>query len=708
MSRSILCALLVAGLVEASTGAQIARDQQPVFRSGVQVVQVDTVVTDARGRFVDDLTATDFEILEDGKPQTLQRLYLAVHALGTSPGGPLDKARDRPLPAGTPDVIRVPSAARVFVFVFDQEHLAVASFKRAQSTVESFLLKQFQAGDLGGLISSDSREGRLTSRGEEILTAVRRARARSDVQSRTFELRTWPRFATESEAVRVVAGDREVTRQVVERAALEEPGLCRADCEPDVLQKARRLSDEIRRSAQRTIQLLTSLLKGLSALDGRKTLIFFTDGLIIQESWADMRRLIGQAAVAGVTIYSVDARGLERSRSDALDAPSPEIMSSRVPLGAIDASQDAMNSLAVDTGGIVIRNRNMLAPALEKVALEAGTYYVIAYSPTNSQLDGSIRRIEVRVKRPGLTVRARRGYLATRTQPLIKAGFDRAPAAPPTDPALTASPLGLDEPTALVSPPLSPFDPTLLPPGESTSADRPQRLRPDARAHVEQLVSRASTAAIAPKPQASEDEILRQASLGWERYQAGDVQGARDLLKAAAADSSPPWVRYALGYAEYALSRPREAADAWQQVRRAAADFEPVYFDLVDAYIQLGDDGAALMVLRDAEERWPEDPEVFNALGVVQVRRGAIDDAIGSFRQATKVQPADATAYFNLAKAFEIRYQKRLRFSRLGQRWVANDNDLRAARDNYRQYLALGGPLEASARHALARLEWMK
>lgn len=698
MPRPALWALLAIGVLQGSADAW--HDQQPEFRSGVQVVQVDTIVTDVRGRFVDDLTAADFEILEDGKPQTLQRLYLTVHSPAATPNAPL--------PSGTPEAIRVPSVTRVFVFLFDQEHLTSASFKRAQSAVESFLLKQFQDGDLGGLISNGSTEGRLTSSREEILAAVHRARARSDAQSRTFELRAWPRFATESEAVRVVAGDREVTRQVVERAALEEPGLCRGDCEPDVLQKARRLSDEIRRSAQRTIQLLTSVLKGLSALDGRKTLIFFSDGLIVEESWADIRRLIGQAAVAGVTIYSVDARGLERGPTDQLSAPNPELITSSLPLGAIDASQDATNSLAVDTGGIVIRNTNMIAPALDQVAREAGTYYVLAYSPTNSQLDGSLRRIEVRVKRPGLTVRARRGYLAARTQPLIKAGYDRAPATPPTDPALTASPLGLDDPTALVSPPLSPLDPTLLPPVESTSADRPQRLRPDARAHVEQLASRASTAAIASKPQASEDEIVRQASLGWERYQAGDVQGARDFLRVAAAGSAPPWVRYALGQAEYALSRPREAADAWEHVRRAAAEFEPVYFDLVDAYIQLRDDGAALTVLRDAERRWPKDPEVFNALGVVQVRRGAIDDAIGSFRQGTKVQPADATAYFNLAKAFEIRYQKRLRFSRLGQRWVADANDLRAARDNYRQYLALGGPLEASARDALARLEWVK
>ncbi|MBI3264350.1 MAG: tetratricopeptide repeat protein [Acidobacteria bacterium] len=352
----------------------------------------------------------------------------------------------------------------------------------------------------------------------------------------------------------------------------------------------------------------------------------------------------------------------------------------------------------------------MVAPALEQVAQEAGTYYVLAYSPTNSQDDGSFRRIEVRLKRPGLTVRARRGYLATRMSPLVRARSDAAPSVPVADPVLVANALPVDDLTRLVSPRLSPFEPIPPAPVEAASIDPTVRLTPDVRERIQQLAARANPAAIVPDPSSSPvDEIGRQARLGWERYQAGDVQGARDFLGlAAAAGSAPPWVRYVLGQAEYALSRPREAADAWELVRRAAGEFEPVYFDLVDAYIQLGDDRAALAVLREAEKRWPEDPEVFNALGVVQIRRGAIDDAIGSFRQATKVQPADATAYFNLAKAFEIRYQKRLRFSRLGQRWVADVNDLKAAAENYRRYLALDGPLESSARDALARLEWIK
>src|SRR5690606_35891129 len=73
---------------------------------------------------------------------------------------------------------------------------------------------------------------------------------------------------------------------------------------------------------------------------------------------------------------------------------------------------DGPNSVAVDTGGLMIRNENNIGRALDRVAEDAGRYYVLAYQPANPNFDGKYRPIQVRVKRDGLRVRARRGYLA--------------------------------------------------------------------------------------------------------------------------------------------------------------------------------------------------------------------------------------------------------------------------------------------------------
>jgi tetratricopeptide (TPR) repeat protein len=194
---------------------------------------------------------------------------------------------------------------------------------------------------------------------------------------------------------------------------------------------------------------------------------------------------------------------------------------------------------------------------------------------------------------------------------------------------------------------------------------------------------------------------------GWGAYQRGDVESAaRTLATAAAAPDARPWVHYALGLSRYALQRYHDAAEAWERVRRAVPEFEPVYFSLADAYGQQHDEGTAIKTLRDAEQRWPQDPEVSDAIGVIQVRRGALDAAIESFERATTVGPADALGYFNLARAHQMRLAKSQRYDQFTQKWIGGDEDRRRAIANFERYVELGGPYERQAKEALAALSW--
>ena len=197
------------------------------------------------------------------------------------------------------------------------------------------------------------------------------------------------------------------------------------------------------------------------------------------------------------------------------------------------------------------------------------------------------------------------------------------------------------------------------------------------------------------------------AAAGWEAYQRGNVEAARaGLASAAAAPDARPWVHYALGQSEYALRDWSGAIASWERVRASTPEFEPVYFDLVDGYLQTRDYDKATRVLRAASDRWPSDHEVWSALGVVQVLRGALDDAVKSFDRAIAVAPSDATGYFNLAKTLELRFRKGRRFIRQTGTWVENNADKQSAIANYRRYLEIGGPLENSAREGLSRLGW--
>ncbi len=197
------------------------------------------------------------------------------------------------------------------------------------------------------------------------------------------------------------------------------------------------------------------------------------------------------------------------------------------------------------------------------------------------------------------------------------------------------------------------------------------------------------------------------ATKGWDAYQRGDLESARASLAIAAADgSSRPWVHYALGQAQYGLRDYPGAVAAWERVRATAPEFEPVYFDLVDGYLQQKEYDKAIRVMRDARQRWPRDPEVLEALGVAQIWRGVPDDAVGSFEQAIALAPTDATGYFNLAKALELRYRASRRYVQQLRSWVANEKDRTQAIANYQRYLSIGGPFDNASREGLIRLGW--
>jgi tetratricopeptide (TPR) repeat protein len=204
------------------------------------------------------------------------------------------------------------------------------------------------------------------------------------------------------------------------------------------------------------------------------------------------------------------------------------------------------------------------------------------------------------------------------------------------------------------------------------------------------------------------ESLMKKAREGWSAYQLGAVGEAQTALDAAAAHpAAPHWVVYVLGWAQYAQATPAAAATSWERVRAAVPEFSAVYFDLADAYLMQREFGKAVEVLRAAESRWPRNVEVYNALGVVQLGRGAMDDAITSFEKAVGFAPADATAAYNLARTCELRFIRSSRQRRAGPGSVALSavfHDRDRAVEYYRRVIALGGPFLDQATEGLKRL----
>jgi len=716
-SRLLAAAVLAASLaphpVGLAQGGQSPAPQvsQAPFRAATTTVEVDVIVRDRSGRFVSGLTPADFEITEDGSPQRVHSMYLVEgrSVTQTARAG----AGEAGAGAAASGSLAPASTQRVFVLFFDQEHLDSGGFKRLQDAAVSFLNTEFQPPDVGGILIGGTMIGnRLTTEREVLVQAVRGAKFAQSQAFRKMSLQDWPRI-TEIEATRIaLVNDKNVLDQVVRRATEEAGGGsggrgASVDYEAQVRSKAAQVVSELRPAAARTIKTLLGLLNGLGRVPGRKTVVFMTDGFWVEESWGEMRSIVGLAARGNVRFYSIDAQGLKRgSNATDLNQMNPMETGAEIPTGAYNTIEDGPNSIAWDTGGYYIRKTNDFKGAFTEIAADTSTYYVLGYTPASLDLDGKFRQIKVNVKRDGVTVRARKGYLAV--APAAAPGVPGAPAAaPPPAAAPVPAPRAETAPAGAVStvpaaavPPAavtaSPGPPAAgaTPSPAAAAPIEPIALRPDSGARVRELASTAQGGG----PGA------RLASAGWDLYGKGDLQGAERLLTQAAQQGAAPWVHYALGFAQVGLGNPQEAVQSWEHVREAVPEFEPVYLDLADVYVQWHDADRAVELLREAEKRWPTDADVLNALGTIQVRRNALGDAIETFEKAAKSNPGDSLAFFNLGRTYELRYFAMRRFSRPNSRWVDNPDLLNKAIENYEACTKLSGPYEADARAAIDRL----
>jgi VWFA-related protein len=679
-------ALLAALLLQ----AQAPPAQPQTFRSGAQVVEVDVRVTKG-GRFVGDLAASDFEISEDGVPQKIASVILIDGGAAATAG-----AAHAGESAAASALSSVPP--QVWLFVFDTPHLSPGGLQRTRDAVEAFIAARLRPGDIAGVVV-DGRmvNNRLTSDREELRQAIKSVKLPGDLRSRQLELREWPRLQDEYEAFQITRNDRDAIQRAVARACTDDPDQCRmAPPDAQVRSKAQQLVREYRTATLQTLTVIDTLGKGLARIPGSKTVVFLSEGFVLQDQEAQLRQAVGQAARAGAHFYAVDARGLNKgSNAGLIDQRLADN-----PMGAMtsfDAQTDGPNSLANDTGGFAIRNENNFGRALDEIQADTGTYYVVSYAPANATLDGKYRAIGVKVARPGVSVRARRGYLALAPAALLR------PTPPPVGRLVTPKPpdnpvaAKADDPApAKAAPPTPTGDPgPATPAGKADLPSAAIRTRIDTGKMVLALGKDATIDAAGPS------------QLGWEAYERGDVEtAAKHLTEAAREPDARPWVVYVLGLSQFALRQYQEASDSWERVRRSAPEFEPIYFSLADAYGLRHEEAAAIRILRDAEQRWPADPEVSNAIGVIQVRRGALDAAIESFERATTIAPADALGYFNLARTHQMRLLKSQRYDRQRETWVGGDEDRRRAIASFTKYLELGGPYERQAREALASLAW--
>ena len=409
MKRQLLC-----GLIAASVGSIALAQQAPVpstetgqppltFRVEANFVEVDAFVSDGTGKPVPDLRASDFQVTEDGKPQMVSAFAFV--------NMPIARA-DRPLFSPTaiePDVdTNVGMDGRIYLFVLDDMHVDLTRGPRVKEALHRFFDRSFGANDMAAVVFTSGRavDGQeFTNNPRLLLAAVDKFMGR---KLRSPTLDRLDEFNRQR-----AAGTRNAGDPVNDPAAFE-----RAYNARGMLESLRKLSD---------------FMAGLHGR--RKALVLVSEGidydiynLFANNSAASdiityTRDAIAAATRGNVSIYSVDPRGLMVAGSELIETSGVAADEPNLGLGVqssmdeLRLSQDSLRELSEETGGVAFVNRNNVDEAFERIVAENSSYYVLGYYAPNDRRDGRFRRIEVRVTRPGVTVRARRGYVAPRGRP---------------------------------------------------------------------------------------------------------------------------------------------------------------------------------------------------------------------------------------------------------------------------------------------------
>jgi hypothetical protein len=166
-----------------------------------------------------------------------------------------------------------------------------------------------------------------------------------------------------------------------------------------------------------TVDALESIGRHLSGVQNRKNLIWVSAGFPLEafgyrgrSKTGELNRATRALNDANVALYAVDARGLIPALSG---VPGKQTFTT---LSMVAVNQDVLQSVAEETGGRAFLNTNDIQGAVRRAADDARMTYVLGYYPTNETWDGRFHRVEVKVNRPGLEVRHRKGYFAVATQ----------------------------------------------------------------------------------------------------------------------------------------------------------------------------------------------------------------------------------------------------------------------------------------------------
>jgi VWFA-related protein len=371
----IVVVLMLTGATLASTqdGPAPQGGTGPTFRTGVNLVRVDVIVADGDGNPVTDLTKEEFEIVEDGRPQTID-LFRHIRIESAASAG----SRRQVLTRDTEEREAARDDVRVFGILLADYQVCGQRSRAVRDAIAAFIHK-LGPNDLVAVMQPlmSVRDLVFTYDHDAVLQTIQRFEGRRGDYT--------PRNAIEEQHALQVGGPERIRMGIVSDA-------------------------------------LKALSVRLGSMrEGRKSLIFVGEGF--PPGWlADvrpLREITQEANRNNTSVYAIDPRGLVGSgEATATIRPGcgPVMPGQRLRM-----TQDTLRELAEDTDGRAIVDRQSLEDGLNQILRDSSFHYLLGYSSTAAQADGKFHPIRVRVKRPKVDVRARKGYWASTAEDVSRA-----------------------------------------------------------------------------------------------------------------------------------------------------------------------------------------------------------------------------------------------------------------------------------------------
>lgn len=370
--------------------------QEPlVFRGGIDAVTVDVTVTDRNGRPVTDLTIDDFEVREEGEPQTVTMFRLVETGDGT---GPAAEREILSLDEERTELARLDN--RLFVIFLDDYHVRRGNSMRVRQQLAEFL-SSLTRNDLVAIATPLSGVAGLTFSRNHNLTS----NTVMGFEGRKYEYE--PRHPIEYRYSTLPIEQQEQMRNSLVITALQ--NLCEylgtvREGRKAIVYVSEGMSGYVPDGVRTTGTWQGSTPLSRPNTPFRDSMDFFENTSLLSELES---RVFRAAARGNVSIYSLDPRGLSNFEFGVNDYVDPD-----VDRRVLQESTDVLRVIAERTDGRAIVANNDPLPALRQMVRDVGTYYLLGYTSSRSPRDGRFHRITVRVRRPGVEVRARRGYWA--------------------------------------------------------------------------------------------------------------------------------------------------------------------------------------------------------------------------------------------------------------------------------------------------------